>query len=267
MVKQVAMAAAIAAVLLGSGSLRAATLVVDDDGRDCAGAAYQTINAALGAARDGDFIAICAGTYAEQLVVTKSVRLFGKDGARPVIRPSALPSPLASVIGGRLVVAGIAVDMARVFLSDLDLDLAASNVTSCTSLLAGVHLRNASAVLNNVHVMNVRVAGGATCQSGVGVYAVQLGKWKGAHVIGTASASNVEFVRSLGPESQAELFRDSFSYYRCSLEMLSECFEKTGKPDKQQEIYEDLARTYTDYKKAVDKLQSLKKSAGSKPNP
>jgi len=36
---------------------------------------------------------------------------------------------------------------------------------------------------------------------GVGAYAVQLARWKGAHVTGTASASNVEFVRSLGAEN------------------------------------------------------------------
>ncbi|HEU5101489.1 MAG TPA: NADP-dependent oxidoreductase [Roseiflexaceae bacterium] len=33
---------------------------------------------------------------------------------------------------------------------------------------------------------------------GVGSFAVQLARWKGAHVIGTASATNLEFVRSLG---------------------------------------------------------------------
>src|SRR5919202_6129419 len=33
---------------------------------------------------------------------------------------------------------------------------------------------------------------------GVGVYAVQLAKWKGATVIGTTSAANAEFARSLG---------------------------------------------------------------------
>jgi NADPH:quinone reductase-like Zn-dependent oxidoreductase len=33
---------------------------------------------------------------------------------------------------------------------------------------------------------------------GVGGFAVQFAKWKGAHVIGTASGSNVELVRSLG---------------------------------------------------------------------
>ena len=36
---------------------------------------------------------------------------------------------------------------------------------------------------------------------GVGSFAVQLARWKGAHVIGVASAGNLDFVRSLGAES------------------------------------------------------------------
>jgi NADPH:quinone reductase-like Zn-dependent oxidoreductase len=36
---------------------------------------------------------------------------------------------------------------------------------------------------------------------GVGAYAVQLAKWSGAHVTGTASEDNLEFVRSLGAEN------------------------------------------------------------------
>jgi NADPH:quinone reductase-like Zn-dependent oxidoreductase len=36
---------------------------------------------------------------------------------------------------------------------------------------------------------------------GVGAYAVQLARWKGAHVTGTASAENLEFVKSLGAEN------------------------------------------------------------------
>jgi NADPH:quinone reductase-like Zn-dependent oxidoreductase len=36
---------------------------------------------------------------------------------------------------------------------------------------------------------------------GVGAYAVQFAKWKGAHVIGTASRANLDFVRSLGAET------------------------------------------------------------------
>lgn len=44
----------------------------------------------------------------------------------------------------------------------------------------------------------VLVHGGA---GGVGMFAVQLAKWKGAHVIATASAANADFVRSLGAET------------------------------------------------------------------
>jgi NADPH:quinone reductase-like Zn-dependent oxidoreductase len=35
---------------------------------------------------------------------------------------------------------------------------------------------------------------------GVGLFVVQLARWKGAHVIGVASAKNADFVRSLGAE-------------------------------------------------------------------
>ena len=44
---------------------------------------------------------------------------------------------------------------------------------------------------------NVLVQGAA---GGVGLFAVQLAKWRGAHVIGTASAKNADFVRSLGAD-------------------------------------------------------------------
>lgn len=45
---------------------------------------------------------------------------------------------------------------------------------------------------------------------GVGAYAVQLARWKGAHVTGTASAKNVEFVRSLGAENVIDYEATSF---------------------------------------------------------
>jgi NADPH:quinone reductase-like Zn-dependent oxidoreductase len=39
---------------------------------------------------------------------------------------------------------------------------------------------------------------------GVGLFAVQLARWKGAHVIGTSSAANVDFVRSLGADQSLD---------------------------------------------------------------
>jgi tetratricopeptide (TPR) repeat protein len=76
-----------------------------------------------------------------------------------------------------------------------------------------------------------------------------------------------EYLRSLGPESTDVLARDSFSCYRSSLEMLSMCYERTGKPDKQQNVLEELARTYPAYTKAMEKLQMLKQTATSKTRP
>ncbi len=44
----------------------------------------------------------------------------------------------------------------------------------------------------------VLILGGA---GGVGLYAVQFARWKGAHVIATASTRNIDFARSLGAET------------------------------------------------------------------
>src|SRR5258706_2246124 len=47
---------------------------------------------------------------------------------------------------------------------------------------------------------------------GVGNYAVQLARWKGAHVIGTASQNNLEFVRSLGVDTVIDYHATAFEH-------------------------------------------------------
>ncbi len=64
-----------------------------------------------------------------------------------------------------------------------------------------------------------------------------------------------ELIRIFGPESPEALACDSFSYYHASLEMLSLCYEKTGKTDKMNDIVKDLARTYSASQKDEDMLQ------------
>ncbi len=54
---------------------------------------------------------------------------------------------------------------------------------------------------------HVLVQGGA---GGVGLYAVQFARWKGAHVIATASAANVDFVRSIGAEQVIDYHNTKF---------------------------------------------------------
>jgi tetratricopeptide (TPR) repeat protein len=64
-----------------------------------------------------------------------------------------------------------------------------------------------------------------------------------------------ELIRILGPESSKALVCDPFSYYHASLEMLSLCYEKTGRTDKMNEMVKDLARTYSSGPKDEDMLR------------
>ena len=121
-------ATALGLVLLHAAATNAAILTVGN----CAGASYQTIRAALTAAGTGDEIDLCAGTYNEQVVITKKLRLVGRAGV--LIRPTTLPEARASVVGGRPVTGGIIVDVPSVFISDIQLDMSASGITNCRRL-------------------------------------------------------------------------------------------------------------------------------------
>lgn len=65
-----------------------------------------------------------------------------------------------------------------------------------------------------------------------------------------------EYIRFLGPEPAEKMAADSFSFYRSSLEMLTLCYERTGRTEKMQKVIEELARTYPDYRKSVNKLSA-----------
>ena len=83
----VACAATVVALACTLGRASATTLVVDDDNVQCPTAPFHTVNAALAGAQPGDEITLCAGTYAEQIVLTASHPIHGvPDGfTLPVI--------------------------------------------------------------------------------------------------------------------------------------------------------------------------------------
>ncbi|NBD27483.1 zinc-binding dehydrogenase [Paenibacillus sp. T1] len=45
---------------------------------------------------------------------------------------------------------------------------------------------------------------------GVGLFAVQFAKWKGAHVVGTAGPANLDFIRSLGADAAVDYTAEPF---------------------------------------------------------
>ncbi len=74
------------------------------------------------------------------------------------------------------------------------LDFVQSAVVPISALTAWQGLLCRTSVQRGQRVLIHGAAGG------VGVFAVQLARWRGAHVIATASAANLDFVRMLGAE-------------------------------------------------------------------
>jgi NADPH:quinone reductase-like Zn-dependent oxidoreductase len=63
----------------------------------------------------------------------------------------------------------------------------------------------------------VLIHGGA---GGVGVIAVQLARWRGAYVIATASASNLDFVRALGADQVIDYGKTRFEDVICDVDVV-----------------------------------------------
>jgi NADPH:quinone reductase-like Zn-dependent oxidoreductase len=98
------------------------------------------------------------------------------------------------------IVAGGYAEYALALASEVQVKPAGLTFEQAAALPVGV-LTAWGAVIDTANVQagqRVLIHGAA---GGVGSYAVQLAKWKGAHVTGTASADNLEFVKSLGAEN------------------------------------------------------------------
>jgi hypothetical protein len=191
---------ALGLAILLLGEAHATVRMVDDDGADCPSALYTTVGAAVDAAIPGDEVVVCAGTYAEQIVIDKKIRLQGQpSGSRAaLIRPTALSESRPSLLGGRAIRAGIVVEARTAAIDSIDLDMSASDVTTCDELLAGVYFRNAGGLVNTVSVAGVRVGGLPACESGVGLYVEsgQIGERFGEVILGKAKllVTNSRFV-------------------------------------------------------------------------
>src|SRR4029079_4149043 len=98
-------ASLLAWILGGREPVRAETVVVGPSDGTCPMAFFSRIQNAIDAAPPGTTIVLCPGTYAEQLFVTKRVRIMGSPGARLV--PPALPLRTTSLRSGRSVAAAV----------------------------------------------------------------------------------------------------------------------------------------------------------------
>jgi len=144
-------------------------LVVDDDKVQCPAAGFTTIQSAVNAARPGDVIRVCPGTYNEQVVISKSVHIHGDDGA--VVIPTGMTPNAISIPSGNSVAAAILVqNTERVTLEGLIIDGSHNNVTTCSADLSGILYQNASGAIRHNAIRHFRLSAALSgCQSGEGI--------------------------------------------------------------------------------------------------
>ncbi len=127
---------------------------------------YNSLAEAVQGAPAGTTIQVCPGIYAEQIIINKSLTLKGLtsgNGANPVIMPPAsglvnnafsstansfwaLGTPFAA----QIVIQG----GADVTLAGIALDATGFNIATCSPIVVGVLVQDASATLNQVAVKN-----------------------------------------------------------------------------------------------------------------
>jgi hypothetical protein len=159
-----------------AGSLAAyggQTRIVGHPGAPCPNVQYESIGAAINAASAGDEIAICPGTYQEQLIITQPLTLRGIEvngSKRTLIQPT-----LTDLAGLPTEAAITVMNTKGVTIQDLAIDASHNTVSSCTPGLAGVHFFNASGALNNSAILGAHLANPLGCTTnlpfgnGVGV--------------------------------------------------------------------------------------------------
>lgn len=99
----------LALLLVTAPAASAATLKVDDDGVQCPGAPYTTLQAAVASASAGDNIKVCPGLYGGQVTISVPLKITGKApkaktcDALPTLDPtvySIFDAPSVAGLGG-----------------------------------------------------------------------------------------------------------------------------------------------------------------------
>ncbi len=141
-------------------------ILVDDNKVQCPTAAFTTIQAAVNAAKPGDVIRVCAGTYHEQVVIEKSLSLEADNGVTVI--PSDVVANATGFSGGSPIAAIILARNAdNVDLQGFIVDGSANGLIACGPTLIGILYQDASGTIEHNFVRHVQLASTLSgCQSG-----------------------------------------------------------------------------------------------------
>ena len=144
---------------VGSGRV----LVVGQPSTPCPGATYTTIGDAVSAAGPGDEIEICPALYAEQLIITKPLKLVGVE-ANGVNRVLLQPS-LTDLMGLATEAVITVMNTKGVVVENLAIDASHNTVASCSPSVAGVHFFDASGKVKDSAIFGAKLANPTNCNT------------------------------------------------------------------------------------------------------
>jgi hypothetical protein len=152
----------LAVVLVWAGAASSATLYVPSG--------YSTIQAAVNAAAPNDVIDIAAGTYEEQVEITKAVKLDGAGaGATTIKSPASLPLYFISSGTTSNYPVVYVHDATGVVIQELTVD--GFDRGNANYRFVGIAFWNAGGTVSDVEVWNVMDSPFSGAQHGVGIYA------------------------------------------------------------------------------------------------
>ena len=159
-----------ATLLVAQDANAPTTILVDDDHVQCPTATFVSIQDAVNHAPSGAHIRVCAGTYVEQVAVTKPVTIAGDDGA--MLIPLNMVQNASSLTSGNPIAAAIFVQgTTGVSITGLTIDGVNNNIGGCGPDLIGVYYQNASGSITTSAIRNFKLSAGLNgCQSGEGIF-------------------------------------------------------------------------------------------------
>ena len=106
---------------------------------------------------------ICAGTYAEQVMITKPVQLYGDNGA--IVMPTSMTANVSASESTAAIIA--VVNTENVNILGLTIDGSKNGISECAPFLVGVYSHGSSGTLYQTAVRNVALTPDLSgCQSG-----------------------------------------------------------------------------------------------------
>ena len=139
---------------------------------------YDSLTDAVQGVPPGSTILVCPGSYAEQVLIDKSLTLKGitsGNGAYPVIVPppgglAIIPSAFGDDFAAQVVVEG----GVNITITGFALDATGFSLPNCFPSIAGISVVDSSATLTNLAVKNQRETGPPPCPSAAGVGVVAM---------------------------------------------------------------------------------------------